>query len=97
MEAVDLVSSSILVGTRAELIIEFENQKEADIVQRSIKPEINGSPSDRTSVSIKTDGTNLLINIEAEDNASFRASLNSYLRWIKLSSEILDLKKKYTY
>ena len=88
-----MVSSSILVGVESELEIEFENPNEVDIILGSIKPEINGSPSDRTSVTITTDGNNLLINIEAEDNASFRASLNSYLRWIKLSSDILDLKK----
>ena len=87
-----MVSSRILVGTQTELIIEFENPEEADVVLRAIKPEINGSPSDRTSVTITTDGNDLLINIEAEDNASFRASLNSYLRWIKLSLDILDLK-----
>lgn len=88
-----MVSSSILVGTKTELTIEFDNPEEADVVLKSIKPEINGSPSDRTSVDIKTDEKYLIINIEADDSASFRASLNSYLRWIKLSSDILNIEK----
>jgi KEOPS complex subunit Pcc1 len=92
VEAVDLVSSNVLTGTRTELILEFENPDDVDVVLGSIKPEISGHPSDRTSVNIKKDGNNLLINIDAKDSASFRASLNSYLRWIKLSSEILELK-----
>ena len=91
-----MVSSSILVGVESELEIEFENPNEVDIILGSIKPEINGSPSDRTSVNITAYSSTLRIHIEAEDNASFRASLNSYLRWIKLSSEIINLKKETT-
>lgn len=87
-------SSNMLTCTHTELIIEFENPGDVEVVLGSIKPEISGHPSDRTSVDIKKDGNNLLINIDAKDSTSFRASLNSYLRWIKLSSEILELKKK---
>ncbi len=45
--------SNILTGIETELEIEFKTTKEAEIVLKSIKPEINGSPSDRTSVSIR--------------------------------------------
>ena len=89
-----MLSSNILVGVESEIEIEFENPEEANIVLGSLKPEICGSPSDRTSVNINTYQSTLMISIEAQDNASFRASLNSYLRWIKLSSEILDLRKE---
>jgi KEOPS complex subunit Pcc1 len=88
-----LVSSNILVGVESKLEIEFENPDEVNIILGSIKPEVNGSPSDRTSVNINTNKSTLKISIRAEDTASFRASLNSYLRWIKLSSEILNLRK----
>ncbi len=37
----------------------------------------------------------LKITIDAQDTASFRASLNSYLRWIKLSYEVINLKNEY--
>ena len=93
MEAVDLISSNVLARTHTELVFEFENPEDVDVVLGSIEPEINGHPSERTSVNIKKDGNNLLINIDAKDSASFRASLNSYLRWIRLSSEILELNK----
>jgi KEOPS complex subunit Pcc1 len=84
------------VGVESELEIEFENPNEVDIILGSIKPEINGSPSDRTSVNITAYNSTLRVHIKAEDNASFRASLNSYLRWIKLSSEIINLRKENT-
>ena len=91
-----MVSSSILVGVESELEIEFENPNEVDIILGSIKPEINGSPSDRTSTMINIHDSTLKIIIDAQDAASFRASMNSYLRWIKLSKEIIDLKNEYS-
>jgi KEOPS complex subunit Pcc1 len=84
--------SQFLEQVESELKIEFKNSKDAEIVLESITPEINGSPSDRTSVSIDVHERILKIIINAEDTASFRASLNSYLRWIKLSNEIINLK-----
>ncbi len=86
--------SNFLDGVETELEIEFFSPEEADIVLRSIKPEINGSPSDRTSVSVEIYESTLKIVIDAKDTASFRASLNSYLRWIKLSNEVINLKNE---
>jgi KEOPS complex subunit Pcc1 len=85
--------SKFLEVVESELEIEFENSRDAEIVIESIKPEINGSPSDRTSVSVDIHNNVLKIFITAKDSTSFRASLNSYLRWIKLSKEVLNLKK----
>lgn len=90
----DSNDSNFLEGVETELEIEFFSPEEADIVLRSIKPEINGSPSDRTSVSVEIYESTLKIVIDAKDTASFRASLNSYLRWIKLSNEVINLKNE---
>lgn len=86
--------SNFLDGVETELEIEFFSPEEADIVLRSIKPEINGSPSDRTSVCVEIYESTLKIVIDAKDTASFRASLNSYLRWIKLSNEVINLRNE---
>jgi KEOPS complex subunit Pcc1 len=87
--------AKFLKGIETELELEFDTSKEAEIVLSSIKPEINGSPSDRTSVNIDIHDNTLKIVINAKDTASFRASLNSYLRWIKLSKEVINLKSEY--
>jgi KEOPS complex subunit Pcc1 len=84
-----------LENIKTELEIEFDNPREAEIILGSIKPEINGSPSDRTSVNIDIHDNTLKIIINAKDTASFRASLNSYLRWIKLSKEVINLESEY--
>jgi KEOPS complex subunit Pcc1 len=85
---------NFLEGVETDLEIEFSSPEEAEIVLRSIKPEINGSPSDRTSVRVKINDSTLKIVIDAQDTVSFRASLNSYLRWIKLSNEVINLKNE---
>jgi len=87
--------SYFLECVETELEIEFENSKEAEIVLKSIKPEINGSNSDRTSVNMNIHDNTLKIFINAPDTASFRAALNSYLRWVKLSYEVINLKNEY--
>jgi len=96
MEVLILERYQFLEGIEIEIEIEFENQDEAEVVLEAIKPEIDGSPSDRTSVNINIHKSRLKMIINADDAASFRASMNSYLRWIKLSKEIIDLKNEYS-
>lgn len=83
----------IIEGVETELEMKFETQQDAVIVLRSVEPEIRTAPSERTSVNIDLSGNVLKIKIDAEDTTSLRASLNSYLRWVKLSYEVLELKK----
>ena len=83
----------IIEGVETELEMKFETQQDAVIVLRSVEPEIRTAPSERTSVNIDLSGNVLKIKINAEDTTSLRASLNSYLRWVKLSYEVLELKK----
>ncbi|MBI5681287.1 MAG: hypothetical protein HZC47_10365 [Methanobacterium sp.] len=77
---------------KAEFKIEFENLLDAETVLRSIEPEIQSSPSNRSSVSVNLDRNVLNLVIDARDVPSLRASLNSYLRWIILSSDVKKLK-----
>jgi KEOPS complex subunit Pcc1 len=40
---------------------------------------------------LKLDKNQIIITIDAEDATSFRASINSAIKWIKLSVEINEL------
>ena len=42
-------------------------------------------------MTIDLDGSDININIDAEDSTSFRASVNSAIKWIKLALEINNL------
>jgi len=77
---------------KAEFQIKFESSDSAQMVLKSIEPELKTSPSDRSSVSTSLNENILNVVIHAEDAPSLRASVNSYLRWIILSCDVQNLK-----
>ena len=84
-------SKSPLESVKSDIAIEFENPKQAKIIHDSIILEFETAPDYRSSMSLNLDGSKLLIKINAEDSTSFRASVNSAIKWIKLSLEIKNL------
>ena len=84
-------SKSPLESVKSDIAIEFENPKQAKIIYDSIILEFETAPDYRSSMSLNLDGSKLLIKIDAEDSTSFRASVNSAIKWIKLSLEIKNL------
>jgi KEOPS complex subunit Pcc1 len=82
----------ILKQVESQIEIEFDSKKEAEIILRSIEPELMDSPSERTQTLVECQENIIKITITAMDSPSIRASLNSYLRWIMLSQQIIELK-----
>lgn len=82
---------SPLESIKSDIAIEFENQKQAKIIYESIILEFKTAPDYRSSMSLTLDESRILIRIDAEDSTSFRASVNSAIKWIKLSLEINNL------
>jgi KEOPS complex subunit Pcc1 len=76
---------------KTKLEIELPTTSQAKIIFKATKPEINDSPSERAKTKIKRQKNLLEIIITAQDTHSLRASMNSYLRWIMLSQQILEL------
>ena len=73
--------------------IEFEDFDQANIILKALKPEINSSPSERATVELSLKDKILDVNIKASDTTSLRAAVNSYLRWIMLSVDVINLRK----
>lgn len=82
---------SPLESIKSDIAIEFENQKQAKIIYESIILEFETAPDYRSSMSLTLGESRILIRIDAEDSTSFRASVNSAIKWIKLSLEINNL------
>lgn len=82
---------SPLESIKSDIAIEFENQKQAKIIYESIILEFETAPDYRSSMSLTLNESRILIRIDAEDSTSFRASVNSAIKWIKLSLEINNL------
>ena len=81
-----MIDESPLESVKSNIIIEFENESQAKILL-----EFSTAPDFRSSMTIDLDGSNIIINIDAEDSTSFRASINSAIKWIKLALEINNL------
>lgn len=73
--------------------IEFEDFNQANIILKALKPEINSSPSQRATVELSLKNEILDVSIKASDATSLRAAVNSYLRWIMLSLDVIKLRK----
>ncbi len=58
----------------------------AEVVRRALSPEL-AETIPRTRVSVSGSDREVVIEIEADDLASLRAALNSYIRWGNVAEE----------
>ena len=86
-----MIDDSPLERVKSNISVEFESSNQAKIIYDSIILEFETAPDFRSSMTIELDESNILINIDAEDSTSFRASVNSAIKWIKLALEINNL------
>jgi KEOPS complex subunit Pcc1 len=72
---------------RAFITFRFNSLKEAEVVLRSLSPETQHKIP-RAGVQLSLSGNALSLKIVAESTNALRASLNSYLRWIKTAMDV---------
>ncbi len=87
----NMTAGNILNSIETVFNIEMDNADEAEIVYNSISPEVSFARNDRSKTEIELEGKNIVFKIYSKDIVSLRASINSYVRWIKLSTEILKI------
>ena len=80
-----------------EIEIEFSKPEIAEIVYMSIKPETIKPPTERSKPKININKNIITIQIYSKDLTSIRASINSYLRWIKTVIESLEVVSGFEY
>ena len=76
-------------ATRAEISVEFSSKTHAEAVYRALKPETRHSIGPRSKVTIVLEGKSLQIAVSAKDISALRAAINSYLRWVSGSAELI--------
>ena len=86
-----MIDESPLESVKSSITVEFENNVQASIIYESILLEFDTAPDFRSSMLIKLDDSKIIIDIHAEDSTSFRASVNSAIKWVKLALEINNL------
>jgi KEOPS complex subunit Pcc1 len=93
MEALNISNNSFnaLNYVKSEILIDLEDQKLAKIVYGSVLLEFETSPDYRSNMNLELNGSKLIINIKSNDATSFRASINSAIKWVILSIEVANL------
>jgi KEOPS complex subunit Pcc1 len=81
----------VLQEVEIQLEIQLDGKKEAQIIYEALKPEIESSHASRTRSWVQINDNKLILEVQARDSTSLRATVNSYLRWINLSCQILEL------
>lgn len=75
------------------LQIEFNFGDDSRLVYESLKPELQAVPSERSKIGLELSGQQLILTIFAEDIISLRAAVNTWLRLVKISEEMLNVKR----
>lgn len=76
---------------KAEVSFRFDNSREAEIFFNSLQPESLNGLTDRSSILMERMNDAIRFVIEAKDITAFRATLNSYLIWMRMLLSITSL------
>jgi KEOPS complex subunit Pcc1 len=72
----------------ARIKISFDTEAQAEVVHAAVLPEVSASPSNRARATFKREGSKIILEVCARDAASLRASLSSFMRWLKLAIQL---------
>ena len=86
-----MIENSPLESVKSQISVEFENSNQAKIIYDSIILEFKTAPDYRSTMELTLEDKSIIINIDAQDSTSFRASVNSAIKWINLSLQINNL------
>lgn len=76
---------------QADIEMKLDSADEAAIIYGALRPEFQSSPSSRSTMTMHHQDNILYLKFKAKDVTSFRASINSSIRWIILSLDMLNL------
>ena len=72
-----MIDETPLESVKSNISVEFESSDQAKIIYDAIILEFETAPDFRSTMTIELDGSSILIDIDAQDSTSFRASVNS--------------------
>lgn len=68
--------------TNAIVRLRFQSEKQLNAVLNALKPEAEAPLTRRSKVNLTRQGLLVIMDFESEDVIALRAAMNSYLRWI---------------
>ncbi|MCG3225948.1 MAG: hypothetical protein H7645_03455 [Candidatus Heimdallarchaeota archaeon] len=84
------MTNSIIKKLEIDFEFEMENEKMSSLLYETLKLESNYNPNDRAKTSLEVHKNVLKLKIDAMDSISARAAINSYLKWISLSIQLIN-------
>jgi KEOPS complex subunit Pcc1 len=75
-----------------KLQVEIDLGPNARPVYESLKPELQEIPSERSKINLELSGESLRLSVAAEDIVSMRAAVNTWLRLIRISEDMLNTR-----
>ncbi len=73
------------------LKLDFQDEGRASALFAAIAPEVKHAKLGVAKVSITREGGSIMLKIDASSLAALRALLNSYIRWLSTSLEVIEL------
>jgi len=86
--------SSAFMKAKATIRLRFASEKQLSALINALTPEVQKQIGIRSKVDLSRDGQALVLNVEAQDTVALRAALNSYLRWINSTKNVLETVDK---
>ena len=79
---------------KATVRLPFTSEKRLNALVNALTPEINKQITTRSKTTLTKENPFLVLNVEANDTVALRAALNSYLRWINSTVNVLEAVEK---
>lgn len=76
---------------RGTIEIELPNNEIARVVYESVLFEHKTVPYRRSKMNFSLKENKVVMEFTAKDNSALRGTLNSYLRWIKVALDVVEL------
>ena len=81
------------MNAQAVVHIHFSSENQLKVILDALKPETKTSFTNRSKVQMTTENQSLVLEFNARDTSSLRASVNSYLLLIGVAMNLQNLTK----
>jgi tRNA threonylcarbamoyladenosine modification (KEOPS) complex Pcc1 subunit len=78
---------------QATIRLNFQSEKQLQVVLQALKPETETSTTNRSEVNMNPEGKSLVLDFRAKDTSALRAAVNSYLRLIGVAMDLHKFTK----
>ncbi|AFK21642.1 KEOPS complex subunit Pcc1 [Pyrococcus sp. ST04] len=74
------------------IVIEFPSKEVAEVVYKAVLYEHLSVPYRRSEIEFLLDDNRIILEIKATDSSAMRGTVNSYLRWIKVAMDAVEVE-----